>query len=42
MLQQIAKKLEGIDALAERVEEINTKVDSVIGAAAVSSERAER
>ena len=41
MLQQIAKKLEGIDALAERVEEINTKVDSVIGAAAVSTERAE-
>jgi hypothetical protein len=41
MLQQIAKKLEGIDALAERVEEINAKVDSVIGAAAVSTERAE-
>jgi transcriptional regulator with XRE-family HTH domain len=42
MLQQIAKKLEGIDALAERIEEINAKVDSVIDAAAADRGRLER
>lgn len=42
MLQQIAKKLEGIDALAERVEEINAKINSVIDTAAANHERVER
>ena len=39
MLQQIAKKLESVDALAYRVEEINAKVDSVIDAGAADRER---
>src|SRR4051812_47970807 len=39
MLQQIAKRLESVDALADRVEEINAKVDSVIEAGAADRER---
>ena len=42
MLQQIAKKLESIDTLGERVEEINAKVDSALDAAAAVRDRVER
>ena len=42
MLQQIAKKLESIEALSERVEEINAKVDSALDAAAATRDRIER
>jgi transcriptional regulator with XRE-family HTH domain len=42
VLQQIAKKLEGIDALAERVEEVIAKVDSAIETAAANRGWVER
>lgn len=42
MLQQIAMKLESIDALAERVEEIGAKVDSAISADPKSRNRVDR
>jgi transcriptional regulator with XRE-family HTH domain len=41
VLQQIVKKLEDIDTLSERIDEINAKVDSAIDAAAASRERVE-